>query len=65
MSKMKGTSKSDRREFLKLAGLGSVAGAAALVAGESPAQADEKAPSKRSLYRETDHVRKYYELSKF
>lgn len=53
----------DRRGFLKLAGLGGIAGGAAMVAG-GEAEAAEKQTSGRG-YRETDHVRKYYELAKF
>ena len=53
----------DRRDFLKLAGLGSVAGGAALVAGKDAAAADVDTSGRG--YRETDHVRKYYELAKF
>lgn len=52
----------DRRSFLKLAGLGAAAGGAAL-AGTRPAEAatDEK---KGGLYRETEHVKRYYELAR-
>lgn len=54
-----------RRELLKLAGLGGVAGVAAVAV--APAQADAaEAPSKNGAgYRETAHVRTYYELAKF
>ncbi len=51
-----------RREFLKLVGLGSVAGAATLVTGK-PAAADEPKP-KLPGYRETEHIRKYYETAR-
>ena len=53
----------DRRDFLKLAGLGGIAGGAAMVAGKDEAAAEAENP--RRGYRETDHVRKYYELAKF
>lgn len=55
-----------RRELFKLAGLGSVAGAAALVgtAREAKAVAKGDAASKGG-YRETDHVKTYYTLAKF
>ena len=53
----------DRRSFLKLAGAGAATGAAALLTGEKPAQASE-AKAKESLYRETDHIRRYYELAR-
>ncbi|HYL33417.1 MAG TPA: formate dehydrogenase [Stellaceae bacterium] len=51
-----------RREFLKLVGLGSVAGAATLAAGR-PAAADEP-QAKTPGYRETEHIRKYYETAR-
>ena len=53
----------DRRSFLKLAGAGAAAGGAALIAGEKKAVAAEAAPT-TTLYRETDHVRRYYELAR-
>jgi len=51
-----------RREFLKFVGLGSVAGAATLVTGRSAA-ADVPQAEIRG-YRETDHIRKYYETAR-
>lgn len=53
-----------RRDLLKFAGLGGVAGAAALTAtaGKKEAAAAEDV---RSGYRETKHVRTYYDLAKF
>jgi hypothetical protein len=55
--------KAKRREFLKLVGLGSLAGAAtAVTGGTAPeAQAEEKPQS--AGYRETPHVRKYYDTA--
>lgn len=54
----------DRRSFLKLAGAGVATAGGALAAGGSAAAA-EKAPEKPgALYRETDHIRKYYELAR-
>jgi len=55
--------KTDRRGFLKLAGLGSVVGGAALVAGTS-ANAAQPAKAGRG-YRETKHVRTYYDTARF
>jgi hypothetical protein len=55
-----------RRDFLKLAGLGTLAGAAAAASG-TPATAKAatvKSPD-GSGYRETEHVKKAYELSRF
>ena len=53
----------DRRDFLKLAGLGSLAGGATLVTGT----AEAAAPSSEAGngYRETDHVKKVYEAARF
>ena len=52
----------DRRDFLKLASLGTIVGAATAVASDD-AQAIESTDG--SGYRETAHVKTYYELSKF
>ena len=54
----------DRRDFLKLASLGTLAGGAALATG-SAAQAAVAEEATGSGYRETEHVRKFYELAKF
>jgi hypothetical protein len=62
MSESKKGAVADRRSFLKLAGVGAAAGATALVGGEK-AEAGE-ARTKTSLYRETDHIRRYYELAR-
>lgn len=56
----------DRRSFLKLAG-GSVVGggaAAMLVAGPAAAETEAE-PKPGQLYRESEHVKRYYELAKF
>ena len=53
-----------RREFLKLAGLGAVGGAAAAV-GAAPAEAAAAPDGKRAGYQETAHVKKAYELARF
>jgi hypothetical protein len=55
-----------RRDFLKLAGLGTLAGAAAAVAGapRTAEAATAKTPSAAG-YRETEHVKKAYERSRF
>jgi hypothetical protein len=53
-----------RRDFLKLAGLGTLGGAAAATAtamGAAPAEAAER----ETGYRETAHVQKVYELARF
>jgi hypothetical protein len=65
MKKEQEASVAKRREFLKLAGLGSVtavAGAASVIA---PAEATEEPDARGGGYRETAHVRKAYELARF
>lgn len=54
-----------RREFLKVASLGPVAGAALLAVGQGSASAAEAGREAGSGYRETPHVKKAYELSRF
>lgn len=51
----------DRRSFLKLAAASTVAGGMA-TASTQPAEAVGK--PKEGLYRETEHVRRYYELAR-
>lgn len=56
----------DRRSFLKLAGASVVGGGAAAVAVASPAMAQAETEQKPGqTYRETEHVKRYYELAKF
>jgi len=57
--------KAKRRDFLKLVGLGSLAGAAtAVTGGKAPGAKAEEKPQGAG-YRETPHVRKYYDTAKF
>lgn len=68
MSKKKQEASVGRRDFFRKAGLGVGAAGAAAVGltakrGEA-AEAAERAPGSAG-YRETAHVRKYYELSRF
>ena len=63
MKQAKKEAVADRRSFLKLAGAGAAAGGAALITGERAAQAGEAKP-KPSLYRETEHIKRYYELAR-
>ncbi len=56
---------SGRRNFLTLAGAGAVVGGAAIASGGTPAEATPVAEEGEKLYRETDHVRRVYELSRF
>ena len=53
-----------RRDFLKLAGLTAVTGAA-LVASAKSAAASEVRDEGATGYRETDHVKTYYKLARF
>lgn len=55
----------DRRSFLKLAGAGAVAGGAALVSTGKQAEASTAADQGDRLYKQTDHIRTYYELARF
>lgn len=52
-----------RRDFLKLTSLGTVLGGAGLVAGGSAEAAD--AATDGGGYRETKHIKTYYELARF
>jgi len=63
MKRAKKEAVTDRRSFLKLAGASAAAGGAAAITGETPAQAVEAKP-RPSLYRETEHIRRYYELAR-
>jgi hypothetical protein len=68
MSKKKEEASIGRRDFFRKAGLGAgAAGAAAvgLSAEQSKAAEPVKSASGRAGYRETAHVKKYYELSRF
>lgn len=55
----------DRRNFLKLAGIGAVAGGAALVSGKGVAEAGTTADEKGRSYKQTDHIKTYYDLARF
>jgi len=63
MKQSKKEAVADRRSFLKLAGAGAVTGGAALMTGDKKAEAGEAKP-KTGLYRETEHIRRYYELAR-
>lgn len=53
-----------RRDFLKLAGLGTLAGGAAIATTGNTAEAAETGVEGAG-YQETDHVRTYYKLARF
>ena len=57
--------RTDRRSFLKLAGVGVVAGGAAIAASPQKADAKDGVAGGNSNYRETEHVKRYYELARF
>jgi hypothetical protein len=61
--KERGADKS-RRDFLRIAGIGTVTGGAALAVGSAPAAAETRADGSLG-YRETDHVKTFYKLAKF
>ncbi len=61
----KKVAKADRRSFLKLAGAGVVGSGAAFASTVVPAEAANTPEANDGGYRETDHVKRYYELAKF
>ncbi len=55
-----------RRDFFKKAGAGAVGAAAVgLTAGKAGAAAPDRGTPEGAGYRETAHVKKYYELARF
>ena len=59
-------SEADRRGFLRMVGIGGVVGGVAAATAAAPAQAAGDTPSEGgSGYRETEHVRTYYDLARF
>ena len=65
MNKTKGAKSAARRDFLRTAGLGAIAGAAAASVGPRKAEAAVSDDSGKSGYRETAHVRKVYEVFQY
>jgi hypothetical protein len=65
MKKEQEASAAKRREFLKLAGLGSVTAVAGAAGVAAPAAAKEADAGRAAGYRETAHVKKVYELARF
>ena len=64
MSKKK-TASIDRRDFFRKVGLGAGAAAVGVAASTAQAATPEKDPAKGAGYRETEHVKTYYELARF
>lgn len=56
---------SGRRDFLKLASLGSVLGGAALLVRGTEAEAAEPGETRPGGYRLTEHIRTFYESARF
>jgi Ubiquitinol-cytochrome C reductase Fe-S subunit TAT signal len=65
MKKEQEATATKRRDFLKLAGLGSVTAVAGAAAAAVPVAAKEEPPGRATGYRETVHVKKVYELARF
>ncbi len=65
MNKDRGTTAAKRRDFLNLAGLGTLGGAAAATVGAAAVEAKDESGERASGYRETAHVKKVYELARF
>jgi hypothetical protein len=65
MKKEKGEAVADRRSFLKLAGAGAVLGSTTVATGGPAQAATEPADDGQGRYRETEHVRRVYDLARF
>jgi hypothetical protein len=66
MTERSGTrTRQQRRSFLKLGGLGAVAAGVSGTATRVAAAAAPAEPAAAEGYRETEHVKKYYELARF
>ncbi len=66
MSEEKGVKSMARRDFFKKAGLGAgVVGVAAAGLSAGQARAGTVTKDGAAGYRETEHVKKYYQLAKF
>ncbi len=65
MSDQNDKTTTDRRSFLKFAGIGTLTGGAAMAVGSVPVQAAKDLQKGGSSYRESEHVKTYYELARF
>lgn len=54
----------DRRSFLKLIGAGAVTGGA-VISASAAASASEGDKDRSGSYRETQHIKTYYDLARF
>ena len=54
----------DRRNFIKLAGATAAGAGATVATGGVAAAKPAEAPAADAMYRETDHVKRYYELAR-
>ena len=57
--------RTDRRGFLRIAGLGTLAGGAALATGAATETAQAETLEPGQGYRETAHIQAYYEAARF
>jgi hypothetical protein len=65
-SKDKNPKSEQRRAFLKLGGAGVAAGGAAVVLRGGAAESADATPANKAAgYRETEHVKKFYETARF
>lgn len=65
MTQERKTTAAKRRDFLKIAGSGAAGGVAAAAATVALPVGAEAASGEAPGYRESDHVRKVYELARF
>lgn len=65
MKKERAAVKRERRDFLKLAVLGAATGGVALATGGGKAKAAASSKDDPTRYRETSHVKTYYDLARF
>ena len=65
MADNKGEVRSDRRNFLRLAGLGATVGVATVATGAGTQEAEAAETGTGAGYRESAHVKQYYKLASF
>ena len=57
--------RTDRRGFLKIAGIGTVTGGVALVSGKQAAADELSVDAAKNGYSETEHVKTFYKTARF